>query len=95
LYLRFQQLASIPWIAGIVISVLLTLIVYALLRGRDRTLHAVEHDGVLELAWLFAHQPNELQKLKEMNKFDINKVRDAGKDIVWDAQRATSNAPDF
>jgi hypothetical protein len=80
-------MAGLPWYAGLVLSVLSTVLAYALLRGRNSALNEIDNDSVLELAWLFARGPSDLRPLRDIERPTSSALRSVGRRIVWDAQR--------
>jgi hypothetical protein len=81
----FQPTGDAP-IWALVLAILSTLVAYALLRGRDRTVHEIDSHGVLELAWLFAREPSDLRPLRDVERPTSTALRSAGRRITWDAQ---------
>jgi hypothetical protein len=71
--------------AGLVISILITVVVLILFWGRELHIEGIGDAGVLELAWLLAREQSEFQPLLDVNVPTEEDLRKVGRRIAWRA----------
>jgi hypothetical protein len=77
------QISRVPLVGGLILSTLITALVVVSFWGRERSTVGIGDAGVLEIAWLVAHEQRDFQPMLSVKAPTDEDLRTVGRRIMW------------